>query len=268
MADQTSQPSTSPSTPSIDQLSMREVAFLIASRRLAAQPHTFKRGQSTESTPLPTPVVSTESEKKRRDDNEVFENILSNLEEGGGLPEAGVVNQPLLMEEVTVVMTEEVAVVEEVVEEETRRSTLAIRDPEETTQVESYEEPIRIALEKVATEKQLEVEEEKKKKRRGGKEGGGLPEAGVVNQPLLIEEVTVVMKEEVAVVEKVVEEETRRSTLAIRDPEETMQVESYEEPIRVALEKVAVEKQLEVEEEKKKKRRGGKVLKAPHSQIQ
>ncbi|XP_038904284.1 stress response protein NST1-like [Benincasa hispida] len=54
--------------------------------------------------------------------------------------------------------------------------------------------------------------------------------------------------------EEVVEEETRRSTLALETPKETMQVESCDGPIRVALEEVATEKQQEVEEEKKKKK--------------
>ncbi|XP_038882271.1 uncharacterized protein At1g10890-like [Benincasa hispida] len=190
MIDQASQPSASPSTLSTDQTSMQEAVFLVASRHLATQPHTvlriagrpwrnplavrpppFKRGQSTESTPLPTPAISTESEKKIRDCNEIFGNILSNLEEGGGLPEVGVVNQPLSTEKVTVAVieevrvVEEVAVTEEVVEEETKRSTLALETPEETTQVESYDGPIRVALEEVAAEKQQEVEEEKKKKK-------------------------------------------------------------------------------------------------------
>ncbi|XP_038874982.1 vicilin-like seed storage protein At2g18540 [Benincasa hispida] len=189
MADQASQPSAS--TPSTDQISMRVAAFLAASCRLAAQPHTvsritsrprrnplairpaqFKRGQSIESTPLPTPVISTESEKKRQDDNEVFGKILSNLEVEGDLLDAGVVNQPLSTEEVTMVVTEEVVVVEEVavtnevVEEETRRSTLALETFEETTQVEFYDVPIKVVLEEVATEKKQEVEDEKKKKKK------------------------------------------------------------------------------------------------------
>ncbi|XP_038885790.1 uncharacterized protein LOC120076082 [Benincasa hispida] len=124
-------------------------------------------GQSSKSIPLPTLAVSTESEKKRQDDKEVFGSILSNLEKGGGLPESGVVNQPLLTEEVTVEETEEV------VEEKTRRSTLAIMDPEETTQVKSYEGPIRVTLEEVAAEMQPEVvEENKKKKKSKGKKVG------------------------------------------------------------------------------------------------
>ncbi|XP_038902468.1 translation initiation factor IF-2-like [Benincasa hispida] len=129
-------------------------------------------GKSSESTPLPTPAVSTESEKKRQDDKEVFGSILSNLEKEGGLPEAGVMYQPLLTEEVMVEETEKV------VEEETRRSTLVIMDPKETTQVESYEGPIRVALEEVAAEKQLEEAEEKKKKKKkskGKKIGKGEP---------------------------------------------------------------------------------------------
>ncbi|XP_038882301.1 protein PXR1-like [Benincasa hispida] len=117
MADQTSQPSASPSTPLADQLSMREAAFLA---------------------------------------------------EGEGLPEAGVLEQPLPTEKVTVAVIEEV----EVVEEETRRSTLAIRDPEETMKVQSYDGPIRVALEEVAVEKQQKVEEEKKKRKEKKVEEG------------------------------------------------------------------------------------------------
>ncbi|XP_038887077.1 chromatin assembly factor 1 subunit A-like [Benincasa hispida] len=170
MADQASQPSASPSTPSNDQIAMREAAFLTASLKLAAQPYTILR----------IAAISTESEKKRCDDTEVFGNILSNLEQGGGLPEVGVVNQPLSMEEVTVAVTEEVVVVEEVVnEEETRRGTLALETPEVTANAETYDRPSRVsveeiavaevAMEEVTVETQLEVVGEKKKKKRKGK---------------------------------------------------------------------------------------------------
>ncbi|XP_038882295.1 nucleolar protein 58-like [Benincasa hispida] len=107
-------------------------------------------GQSSKSTPLPT--LSFESEKKRRDDKEVFGSILSNMEKEGGLLEAGVVNQPLPSKEE--------------IEEASRISALEILDPKETANAESYEAPIRVALEEAVAEKQLEVAEEKKKKRK------------------------------------------------------------------------------------------------------
>ncbi|XP_038882363.1 protein PXR1-like [Benincasa hispida] len=144
MADQTSQSSTSPLTPSTAQLTMRKAAFLAANRHLATQPQTVSR------------VAGRLNEKKRQDDKEVFGSILSNLEKGGGLPEAEVVNQPLPTEEVTA----------EVKEEETRRSALVIVDPKETANAESNEEPFRVALEEMVVEKQPEVAEEKKKKKK------------------------------------------------------------------------------------------------------
>ncbi|XP_038875041.1 protein PXR1-like [Benincasa hispida] len=73
------------------------------------------------------------------------------MEKEGGLPEAGVINQPLLSEEK--------------IEEASRRSTLAVSDPKETVQTESHEGPIRVALEEAMAEKQPEMVEEKKKKK-------------------------------------------------------------------------------------------------------
>ncbi|XP_038876921.1 stress response protein nst1-like [Benincasa hispida] len=201
MADQASQQSASPLTLSSNQITMRDAAFLAASRRLAAQPHTiprmieraqrnplvvrhplFKREQSTERTQVPTPTVSTECEKKRCDDTELFGNIRSNLELGGGLLEVGVVNQPLFVEEVTMAVTEEVAVLEEVavteevVEEEEDRGTLALEIPKVTANAETYDGPSRVTVEEialaevvvteVAVETQLELVEEKKKKKK------------------------------------------------------------------------------------------------------
>ncbi|XP_038887026.1 histone-lysine N-methyltransferase, H3 lysine-79 specific-like [Benincasa hispida] len=72
------------------------------------------------------------------------------MEKEGGLPEAGVVNQPLPSEEE--------------MEEALRRSALAVSDPKETVQVESYEGPIKVSLEEAVVEKQPEMAEEKKKK--------------------------------------------------------------------------------------------------------
>ncbi|XP_038896327.1 uncharacterized protein LOC120084591 [Benincasa hispida] len=94
--------------------------------------------------------------KRREDDKEVFGSILSNLEKGQGLPEAGVVNQPVPLKEA--------------MEEESRRSALDILDPKETANAESYEGPIRVALEEAAAERQLEGAEEKKKKKKKSKE--------------------------------------------------------------------------------------------------
>ncbi|XP_038888857.1 glutamic acid-rich protein-like [Benincasa hispida] len=182
---------------------MREATFLAANRRLAAQPHIvsriagrtwrnplavrppqFKRGQSTESTP-----VSTESEKKRRDDTEVFGNMLSNLEQGEGLPEAGVVNQPLSTEEVVMVVNEEVMVPKAVMnEDEIERGILALETSEVTANAETYDGTSNVAVEKVAVEEivvakvamkevametQPEVVEEKKKKKKSkGRKAG------------------------------------------------------------------------------------------------
>ncbi|XP_038874254.1 nucleolar protein 58-like [Benincasa hispida] len=168
MADQSSHSSSLPSSPSPAQITAKEVAFLGASRHLAVQlklitritkkprqkplvarPLQIRKGQSTESAPLLT--LSSESEKKRRDDREVFGRILSNMEKEGGLPEAGVVNQPLPLEEE--------------MEEASRRSALAVSDPKETIQTESYEEPIRVALKEVEVKKLPKMVEEKKNKK-------------------------------------------------------------------------------------------------------
>ncbi|XP_038885938.1 capping protein inhibiting regulator of actin dynamics-like [Benincasa hispida] len=72
------------------------------------------------------------------------------MEKEGGLLEARVVNRSLPSEEE--------------MEEASRRITLAILDPKETTNAESYKGPTRVSLEEAATEKQPEVAEEKKKK--------------------------------------------------------------------------------------------------------
>ncbi|XP_038880373.1 protein PXR1-like [Benincasa hispida] len=48
-------------------------------------------------------------------------------------------------------------------EEKSRRSALTILDPKEAANAESYEGPIRVALEEVAAEKQFERAEKKKK---------------------------------------------------------------------------------------------------------
>ncbi|XP_038895818.1 protein PXR1-like [Benincasa hispida] len=50
-------------------------------------------------------------------------------------------------------------------EEASRRSALAISNPKETVQTESYKGPIRVALEEAVAEKQPEMAEEKKKKK-------------------------------------------------------------------------------------------------------
>ncbi|XP_038877050.1 protein PXR1-like [Benincasa hispida] len=71
------------------------------------------------------------------------------MEKEGGLPEAGVVNQPLPSEEE--------------MEEALRRSALTISDPKETVQTKSYEGPIRVALEEVEAKKLPKTAEEKKK---------------------------------------------------------------------------------------------------------
>ncbi|XP_038876382.1 mediator of RNA polymerase II transcription subunit 2-like [Benincasa hispida] len=74
------------------------------------------------------------------------------MEKEGGLPEAVVVNQPLPSEEE--------------MEEASRRSALAISNPEKTAHAESYEGPNRACLEEVVVEKQPEMAEEKKKKKK------------------------------------------------------------------------------------------------------
>ncbi|XP_038885426.1 glutamic acid-rich protein-like [Benincasa hispida] len=74
------------------------------------------------------------------------------MEKEGGLPEAGVINQPLPSEEK--------------IEEASRKSALAVSDSKETVQTESYEGPIRVALEEAVAEKQPEMDEEEKKKKK------------------------------------------------------------------------------------------------------
>ncbi|XP_038885862.1 protein PXR1-like [Benincasa hispida] len=49
--------------------------------------------------------------------------------------------------------------------EASRRNALAVSDPKETVQTESYEGPIRVALEEAMAEKQPEMAGEKKKKK-------------------------------------------------------------------------------------------------------
>ncbi|XP_038882429.1 nucleolar protein 58-like [Benincasa hispida] len=169
MADQASQHSASPSTPSSDQIAMREAAFLVASRRLVAQPHTvpriagrtrrnplavrppqFKRGQNTESTSVPTSAVSTER----------------------------VVNQQLSM----------VVLEAKVNEEEIERGTLALKTPEVTAKAGTYdgtskdtmEEVVveettvaEVAMDEVTVEMQPEIAKEKKKKKKSkGRKAG------------------------------------------------------------------------------------------------
>ncbi|XP_038875082.1 DNA ligase 1-like [Benincasa hispida] len=80
------------------------------------------------------------------------------MEKEEGLPEAGVVNQPLSSEEA--------------MEEELGRRTLAILDPKETANAKSYEGPIRVTLKEVAAEKRLERAKEKKKKKKNIREKG------------------------------------------------------------------------------------------------
>ncbi|XP_038892616.1 translation initiation factor IF-2-like [Benincasa hispida] len=154
MADQTSNQSASPST--TDQVAMQEAAFLAASRRLVAQAHTvprlagrdqrnplagrppvFKRGGSTESMPMPTLAISTES----------------------------VVNQPLPTEEEAAVVADEplkdgVVVVEEVVvEEEEKENDVLVPETQEVTIIaEIYDEPPRREEEKIKVEEAKEAE--------------------------------------------------------------------------------------------------------------
>ncbi|XP_038886119.1 glutamic acid-rich protein-like [Benincasa hispida] len=143
-------------------------------------------GGSIESIPVPISVVSTESERKRRDDTELFGNILCTLELGGGLPEAGAVNQPLPTEEEMVVLADGVVVAEVVaIEEETGKGILAPEISDEITNAEAYDgqprreeeeiameeakeskvasEAPNVALEEVAREAQPEVVKDKKK---------------------------------------------------------------------------------------------------------
>ncbi|XP_038876389.1 protein PXR1-like [Benincasa hispida] len=61
--------------------------------------------------------------------------------------------------------------------EASRRSALAISDPKETTHIEFYEGPIRVALEETIAEKQPEMAEEKKKKKIKEKRAEGDQEA-------------------------------------------------------------------------------------------
>ncbi|XP_038888078.1 ensconsin-like [Benincasa hispida] len=124
MARQSSHSSSIPSSPSKAPVSTWEAAFLASSRRLAAKPKsvpriaekprrkplsstspsTHREGPRTESAPTTSiemvlPLPPTESEQQRKDNKEVFGSILSYLEKSGGLPEIGVVNQPLPLEE-------------------------------------------------------------------------------------------------------------------------------------------------------------------------
>ncbi|XP_038882399.1 retinitis pigmentosa 9 protein-like [Benincasa hispida] len=152
MADQTPNQSTSPSPSTPDQVAMREVAFLAASRR-------------EEEAPRPTPPVSTEIKRKRRDDTVVFGNILSTLEQRGRLPEAGVVNQPLPTEEEAVVVADEpvkdrVVMVEEiVVEEEEKENDVLVPETQEATVIAKiYNEPSRREEEEIAIEEAKEAE--------------------------------------------------------------------------------------------------------------
>ncbi|XP_038891684.1 chromatin assembly factor 1 subunit A-like [Benincasa hispida] len=113
------------------------------------------QGPSTKSTPATKPEVvlpipSTESELKRKDDNEVFESILSHLEKNGGLPEAGVVNQPLPSDE-------ELALV-------SRRMALTTSDPKETAPTDSNEGHTRAVLKGMEAKKWTEKSGEKKER--------------------------------------------------------------------------------------------------------
>ncbi|XP_038904384.1 nucleolar protein 58-like [Benincasa hispida] len=74
------------------------------------------------------------------------------MEKAGGLPEAEVFNQPLPSEE-------EMA-------EASQRSALAIANPKETVQRESYEGPIRVVLEEGGAKKLSKTTEGKKKRKR------------------------------------------------------------------------------------------------------
>ncbi|XP_038874940.1 capping protein inhibiting regulator of actin dynamics-like [Benincasa hispida] len=85
------------------------------------------------------------------------------MEKEGELPKTGIVNQPLPSEEE--------------MEEALRRSAPAISDPKEIVQIESYEGPIRVALEEVVAEKHPEMAEEKKKKKMKKKRAKGDEEA-------------------------------------------------------------------------------------------
>ncbi|XP_038880441.1 nucleolar protein 58-like [Benincasa hispida] len=172
MADQNSQPFASPSTPSTTQISMREAAFLASSRRLAAQPQTvlrvakrpqrnplaarpfqFKRGKVLKA---PHSQHQQSSLKVRRKDRMTKSwGCKPTTAYGGGDGGSDRRNGG----------------------RGTRRSTLALEDPKETVNVDSYEGPSRVVLEEVAAEKQSEVVEEKKKKKKskGKKIGEGEP---------------------------------------------------------------------------------------------
>ncbi|XP_038896312.1 capping protein inhibiting regulator of actin dynamics-like [Benincasa hispida] len=81
------------------------------------------------------------------------------MEKEGGLPEAGVINQPLPSEEEKA--------------EASRRSALAVLDHKETVQIESYEGPIRVSLEEVEAKKLSETDEGKKKRKSKSKRAKG-----------------------------------------------------------------------------------------------
>ncbi|XP_038889265.1 nucleolar protein 58-like [Benincasa hispida] len=85
------------------------------------------------------------------------------MEKKGGLPEFGVIIQPLPSEEE--------------MEEASRRSALAISDPKETIHIKSYNGPTRVSLEDVVAEKHPETTEEKKKKKNKEKRAEGDEEA-------------------------------------------------------------------------------------------
>ncbi|XP_038882428.1 UPF0329 protein ECU05_1680/ECU11_0050-like [Benincasa hispida] len=85
------------------------------------------------------------------------------MEKEGGLPKARVVNQPSPSEEEMV--------------EASRRSTLAVADPKENVQTESYEGPIKVALEEVELKKQPKTTEGKNKRKSKGKRAKGDEEA-------------------------------------------------------------------------------------------
>ncbi|XP_038876981.1 uncharacterized protein LOC120069322 [Benincasa hispida] len=175
MAGQSSHSSSLPSSPSTTLLTAREAAFLAASRHLATQPKpvqrivrkpqqkpsiakplTIQEKPSTKSAlttrpKVALPVPSSKSENKRRDDKEVFGSILSNMERERGLPEAGVVNQPLPSEKKMA--------------EASQRRALAVADPRETVPTDSNEGPIRVILEEVGAKKKPETADGKKNKK-------------------------------------------------------------------------------------------------------
>ncbi|XP_038876747.1 nucleolar protein 58-like [Benincasa hispida] len=85
------------------------------------------------------------------------------MENEGWLPKDRVVNQPLPSKEK--------------MSEASQRSALAVSDPKETIQTESYEGPIRVALEEVEAKKQPKMAEGKKKRKSKGKRAEGDEEA-------------------------------------------------------------------------------------------